>query len=161
MHWATMRNFQKPLVFKTFWYLGVSIPFWVCRFLWLINAVKHSWNCETCFLKPFLLPSWVFKFKHIYNHQSNSILPHLKASEFSHNQHPPQSTPSHNQHLLVVYKCTKPQHPFTCSLNKETRVFLWRFSALQSSSEDSLNFERASLKIQTIPKNKKFKFKLI
>jgi hypothetical protein len=57
--------------------------------------LKHSWNWEFFFLKPFLLQSWVFKFKHIYNHQSNSIPPPVKASEFS-----------HNQHLPVVYNCT-------------------------------------------------------
>jgi hypothetical protein len=49
---------------------------------------------------------------------------------------------------MIVGINNKPQHPFTYSLNKETRVFLWRFSALQASSEDSLNFERAPLKIQ-------------
>jgi hypothetical protein len=49
---------------------------------------------------------------------------------------------------MMVGINNKPQHPFTYSLNKETRVFLWRFSALQSSSKDSLNFERAPLKIQ-------------
>jgi hypothetical protein len=49
-------------------------------------------------------------------------------------------------------------------LNKETRVFLWRFSTLQSSSEDSLNFERAPMKIQrgikkTPPQKEKKKLK--
>jgi len=62
-----------------------------------------------------------------------------------------------NQHLPVVYKCTKPQHPFPYSLNKEeTRVFLWRFSALQSSSsEDSLNFRKGSTEDSNYPQKLK------